>query len=66
MKTQSLNQKINASFKKINTLGNEYARSKDDTNCRQKINLMFRELSAQFVCLSEQNAELMRKIEKQK
>ena len=66
MKTQSLNQKINASFKKINTLGNEYARLKDNAICRQKINLMFRELSAQLVCLSEQNIELMRKLEKQK
>ncbi len=66
MKTQSLNQKINTSFKKINTLGHEYARSKDDTVCRQKLNLMFRELSTQMVCLSEHNIELMRKIEKHK
>jgi hypothetical protein len=66
MKTQSLNQKINTSFKKINTLGNEYARAKDDTIFRQKLNLMFRELSAQMVCLSEQNIELMRKLEKYK
>ena len=64
--TQSLNQKINASCKKINTLGNEYVRAKDDTIRRQKINLMFRELSAQMVCLSEQNIALMRKLEKQK
>ena len=58
--------KMDTSKRKICTLGAEYTRSKDDTNCRQKINLMFRELSAQLVCLSEQNAELMRKIEKQK
>ena len=66
MKTHSLNQKINTSFKKINTLGNEYVRSKDDAVCRQKLNLIFREVSAQMVCLSEQNIELMRKLEKQK
>lgn len=66
MKTHSLNQKINTSFKKINTLGNEYTRTKDGAICRQKHNLILRELSAQIVCLSEQNIELMRKLEKQK
>ena len=66
MNPHSLNQKINTSFKKINTLGYEYARSKDDAVCRQKLNLMLRELSSQMVCLSEQNIELMRKLEKYK
>ena len=55
-----------ASHRRVINLGNEYARSKDDTICRQKLNLMFRELSAQLVCLSEQNIELMRKLEKKK
>ena len=50
--------------KKVNTLGNEYARAKDDAVCRQKLSLILRELSAQMVCLSEQNIELMRKLEK--
>ena len=50
----------------MNTLGYEYARSKDDAVCRQKLNLMLRELSSQMVCLSEQNIELMRKLEKYK
>ena len=59
-------QKIEASNRRLLNLGNEYARSKDDVIHRQKLNLMFRELSAQLVCLSEQNAELMRKLEKQK
>jgi len=59
-------QKIEASNRRIMDLGNEYARSKDDAICRQKLNLMFRELSAQMVYLSEQNVELMRKLEKQK
>ena len=62
----NLKQKIDASNRRLLNLGNEYARAKDDAICRQKINLMFRELSTQLVCLSEQNAELMRKLEKQK
>ena len=61
-----LKSKIETSNRKLLTLGNEYARSKDDAVCRQKLNLMFRELSAQMVFLSEQNIELMRKLEKQK
>ena len=59
-------QKIEASNRRIMNLGNEYARSKDDAICRQKLNLMFRELSAQMAYLSEQNVELMRKLEMQK
>ena len=61
-----LKNKIDTANKKIVSVGNEYARAKDDAICRQKLNLMFRELSAQLVCLSDQNAELMRKLEKQK
>ena len=59
-------QKIEASNRRLINLGNEYARAKDDALCRQKLNLIFRELSAQMVCLSAQNIELMRKLEKQK
>jgi hypothetical protein len=59
-------QKLMASSQRLNLYGNEYARSKDDAFRRQKLNLMFRELSAQMVCLSEQNLELMRKFEKYK
>ena len=59
-------QKVEASNRRLLNLGNEYARSNDDAICRQKLNLMFRELSAQMVYLSEQNIELMRKLEKQK
>ena len=57
-------QKVEASNRRLINLGNEYARSKDDAICRQKLNLMLRELSAQMACLSEQNVELMRKLEK--
>ena len=59
-------QKLTTSIKRLQLYGNEYARSKDDAICRQKLNLILRELSAQMVCLSEQNIELMRKLEKQK
>ena len=59
-------QTVAASNRRLINLGNEYARSKDDAIYRQKLNLMLRELSAQIVCLSEQNIELMRKLEKQK
>jgi hypothetical protein len=61
-----MKQKMQASTRRLFMFGNEYARSKDDVICRQKLNLMFRELSAQMEYLSEQNAELMRKLEKQK
>ena len=40
-------QKIEASNRRLVNLGNEYARSKDDATCHQKLNLMLRELSAQ-------------------
>lgn len=59
-------QKNKLNNQRVNSLGNEYVRAKDRDICRQKLNLMFRELSAQMVCLSEQNIELMRKLEKQK
>ena len=59
-------RKLEASNQRLTHLGGEYTRSKDDAIRRQKLNLMFRELSAQIVCLSEQNVELMRKLEKQK
>ena len=63
---RNLKQIMASANRRVMNLGNEYARSKDDAVCRQKLNLMFRELSAQMVCLSEQNIELMRKLEKQK
>ncbi len=59
-------QQIKTSNRKLITISNEYARSKDDNICRQKLKMMFRELSAQIVFLSEQNIELMRKLEKKK
>ena len=62
----NLKQKIEVATRRLVNLGNEYARFKDDAACHQKLNLMLRELSAQMVCLSEQNIELMRKFEKQK
>lgn len=58
--------KVEASNRRLTNLGGEYERSKNDAIRRQKFNLIVRELSAQIVCLSEQNVELMRKLEKQK
>lgn len=66
MAVEQIKRKVEASNRKLLNLGNEYARSKDNVICRQKLNLILRELSAQMVCLSEQNIELMRKLEKQK
>lgn len=66
MTTTQLKQKIEASSRKLFVLGNEYARAQDDAVCRQKLNLMLKELSAQMVSLSEQNVEIMRKLERQK
>ena len=59
-------QKVEVSNRRLINFGIEYARLKDEAICRQKLNIMFRELSAQMVCLSGQNIELMRKLEKQK
>ena len=43
----NLKQKVEASNRRLINLGGEYARSKDDAICRKKLNIMFRELSAQ-------------------
>ena len=57
-------QKFQASSLKVRTLGNEYVRAKDDSVIRQKLSLILKELSSQIAWLSEQNVELMRKLEK--
>ena len=59
-------QKLQTSHRRLINLGNEYVRAKDEVLACQKLSLLFRELSAQIVCISEQNIELMRKLEKQK
>ena len=61
-----IKQKIEAAYRRLISSGTEYARAKDDATCRQKLNFMLRELSAQMVCLSEQNIELIRKLEQHK
>ena len=58
-------QKIKSSHQKLVLISNDYFRGKDSVIRRQKLSSMLRELSAQIVCLSEQNFELMRKLEKQ-
>ena len=57
---------ISSSNRKLINLCNEYTHVADDARRRQKLGIILRELSAQLVCLSEQNVELMRKLEKQK
>jgi hypothetical protein len=63
---QHLKNKIATSRRRLISVGNEFVRVKDKTSARQKLNILIQEISAQIVYLSEQNAELMRKLEKQK
>jgi hypothetical protein len=64
MSARRSQQKFQASSLKVSTLGNEYVRAKRDPMMRQKLSQILKELSAQMLWLSEQNAELMRKLEK--
>jgi hypothetical protein len=64
MSARRSQQKFQASSLKVSTLGNEYVRAKSDPMMRQKLSQILKELSAQMLWLSEQNAELMRKLEK--
>ena len=51
-------QKIDASSKKIGTLGNEYIRAKDEVSARKVLVKMFSESSQQTLLLAEQIAQL--------
>ena len=53
-------QRIDASGKKVGTLGNEYIRAKDEISARKVLVKMFAEISYQTLLLSEQNAQLDR------
>ena len=57
-----LKQRIDASGKKIITLGNEYIKSKDEVAARKVLVKMFGEISQQTLLLGEQNAELDKKV----
>ena len=55
-------QKIDASGKKVATLGNEYIKSKDEGSARKVLVKMFAEISQQTLLLGEQNAQLDRNL----
>ena len=64
MDIHQLKQRIDASGKKLATLGNEYIKSKDEIAARKVLVKMFGEISQQTLLLGEQNAELHRKIQR--
>ena len=51
-------QKIDASGKKVATLGNEYIRAKDEVSARKVLVKMFSESSIQNLLLAEQISQL--------
>ena len=53
-----LKQKIDASGKKLSTLGQEYVRAKDEVSARKVMVKMFGESSQQSLLLAEQIAQL--------
>ena len=62
MDIHQLKQRIDASGKKLVTLGNEYIKSKDEIAARKVLVKMFGEISQQTLLLGEQNAELDKKM----
>ena len=52
--------KIEASGRKVSTLGREYIRAKTETDVRKSLVKMMNELSIQTTLLAEQNAQLDR------
>ena len=52
--------KIEASGRKVSTLGQEYIRAKTETDVRKSLVKMMNELSVQTSLLAEQNAQLDR------
>ena len=57
-----LKQRIDASGKKVATLGNEYIRAKDEVSARKVLVKMFSESSQQTLLLAEQNAQMDRNL----
>jgi hypothetical protein len=66
MDIHQLKQRIDASVKKLATLGNEYIKSKDEIAARKVLVKMFGEISLQILLLGEQNAELDKKMMRKK
>ena len=62
MDITQLKSKIDASGKKLVTLGNEYIKSKDEIAARKVLVKMFAEISQQTLLLGEQNAQLDRNL----
>ena len=62
MDIHQLKQRIDASGKKLATLGNEYIKSKDEIAARKVLVKMFGEISQQTLLPSEQNTQLHTKI----
>ena len=60
MDIQQLKQRIDASGKKLATLGNEYIKSKDEISARRVLVKMFGEMSLQTLLIAEQNAQMDR------
>ena len=60
MEMHQLKQRIDASGKKLVTLGNEYIKSKDEIAARKVLVRMFGEISQQTLLLGEQNAQMDR------
>ena len=60
MDINQLKQRIDASGKKLVTLGNEYIKSKDEIAARKVLVKMFVEISQQTLLLGEQNAQMDR------
>ena len=53
-------QKIDASGKKVATLGNEYIRAKDEVSARKVLVKIFAEISQQTLLLGEQSSRMDR------
>jgi len=60
MDIENLKKRIDASGKKLVTLGNEYIKSKDEIAARKVLVKMFGEISQQTLLLGEQNAQMDR------
>ena len=58
MDIHQLKQRIDASGKKLVTLGNEYIKSKDEIAARKVLVKMFGEISQQTLLLGGQNAQM--------
>ena len=60
MDIHQLKQRIDASGKKLVTLGKEYIKSKDEIAARKVLVKMFGEICQQTLLLGEQNAQMDR------